>query len=195
MAAVSSLDRHSLGHPKDAVRHRALKVSLDIIPAWLEKLTSSDVWRSDLAAWWGAIIGTVALGWNILRNFRPKGRVKVEGIYQVADKSPLLRPVFAVRVTNIGSRPILFQGIAIQLKKGSKPSHHFFPCESPMMLARGMFFLQVIDRTGWLPTGAEKLYAWDSGGEHWYLARKDFRRLIDQHRRFIADESERVAAV
>jgi hypothetical protein len=64
-----------------------------------------------------------------------------------------------------------------------------------MMLARGMFFLQVIDRTGWLPTGAEKLYAWDSGGEHWYLARKDFRRLIDQHRRFIADESERVAAV
>jgi hypothetical protein len=44
-----------------------------------------------------------------------------------------------------------------------------------MMLARGLFFLQVIDRTGWLPTGAEKLYAWDSSGKPWYLARKDFR--------------------
>jgi hypothetical protein len=92
-------------------------VALGIIPAWLEKLTCSDVWRSDIAAWWGAITGTVALGWNILRNFRPKGRVKVEGIYQVADKNPLLRPVFAVRVTNIGSQPILVQGICHPAKE------------------------------------------------------------------------------
>ena len=117
----------------------------------------------------------------------------MEGIYQVDGTKPLLSPVFAVRVTNLGSQPILIQGIAIQLKKGSARSHHFFPCESPKMLAGGMFFLHVIDRTGWLPTGAEKLYAWDSSGKHWYLGRKEFRRLIEQHRRFIAVESKRVA--
>jgi len=168
-------------------------VALAIIPPWLEKLTSSDVSRGDIVAWWGAIAGTVALGWNVLRHAGSKGRVKVEGIYQVDGTKPLSSPVFAVRVTNVGSQPILIQGIAIQLKKGSARSHHFFPCESPKMLAGEMFFLQVIDRTGWLPTDAEKLYAWDSSGKHWYLGRKEFRRLIDRHRRFIAVESKRVA--
>lgn len=64
-----------------------------------------------------------------------------------------------------------------------------------MMLARGMFFLQVIDRTGWLPEGAEKLYAWDSSGKRFYLGKKAFRQLINQRRRFIAAESSRVVAL
>lgn len=168
-------------------------VALAIIPPWLEKLTSSDVSRSDFVAWWGAIAGTVALGWNTLRHARSKGRLRVQGIYQFDGTKPHVPPVFAVRVTNVGSKPILVQGIAIQLKKGSEPSHHFFPCENPVMLSRGKFFVQVIDRTGWLPTGAKKLYAWDSGGKHWYLAGKEFRRLIDQHSRFIASEFKRAA--
>lgn len=166
-----------------------------LIPPWLEKLTSFDVSRSDIVAWWGAIAGTVALGWNLLRSTRSKGHLKVEGIYQGDSAKPLLPPVFAVRVTNVGSKPILVQGIAIQMKKGSAPSHHFFPCENPMMLARGKLFLQVIDRTGWLPAGAKRLYAWDSSGKHWYLSRREFHSLIDQHRRFVASESKRFATV
>lgn len=166
-------------------------MALIIIPSWLEKLSSSSVSPSDIVAWWGAIAGTFALVWNILRTTRSKGRVKVEAIYNVDSTKP---PVFAVRVTNIGSKPILVQGIAIQLKKGTVPSHHFFACESPMMLAHDMFFSQVIDRTGWLPTGAERLYAWDSSGKHWYLSRRKFRWLINQHRRFIAAESRRAAS-
>ena len=177
------------------VRYKGPKVALATIPPWLEKLTSWDVSRTDIVAWWGAIAGTVALGWNILRSTRSKGRLKVEWIYQPDGTKPLLSPVFAVRVTNVGTKPILVQGIAIQLKKGSARSHHFFPCEVPMMLARGMFVLQVIDRTGWLPADAKKLYAWDSNGRHWYLGRKEFRRLINQHHRFIASESRRVVTV
>ena len=109
--------------------------------------------------------------------------------------TPLLPPVFAVRVTNVGSKPVLVQGIAIQGKKGSAPSHHFFPCEKPIMLARGRFFVQVIDRNGWLPMGAQRLYAWDSSGKHWYLGRKQFRWLMDQRRQFIAAKSKQVATV
>ena len=170
-------------------------MALADIPQWLEKLAHSDVSRTDIVAWWGAIAGTLALGWNVLRSTRSKGRVKVEWVYQRDGTQPLLPPVFAVRVTNIGLKPILVQGIAIQGKKGSPRSHYFFPCEAPMMLAGGMFFSQVIDRAGWLPAGAEKLYAWDSSGKHWYLGRKEFRRLINQHHRFIAAESRRVVAV
>jgi hypothetical protein len=164
-----------------------------IIPPWLEKLTSMDVSLSDIVAWWGAIAGTGALGWNILRGARSKRRVKLEAIYEVDGTRPFLPPVFAVRVTNVGSKPILVQGIAIQRKKGSGPSHHFFPCRNPIMLARGKFFVQVIDRTGWLPMGAARMYAWDSSGKHWYLGRREFRWLIDQHRRFLAVESKQVA--
>ncbi len=170
-------------------------MALAIIPPWLEKLTSLNVSHSDLVAWWGAIAGTIALGWNILRHTRLKGRLKVEGIYQVDGKNPLSPPVFAVQVTNVGSKALLVQGIAIQLKKGSTPSHHFFPCETPMMLGRGKYFLQVIDRTGWIPTDAEYLYAWDSSGKQWHVSRKQFRVLLDQHHRFITAETKRVTTI
>ena len=161
-------------------------MALVIIPPWVEKLTSSDVSPSHIAAWWGAIAATIALGWNILRHVRWNGPLTVEGMYQADSRKPSLPPVLTVRVTNVGSKPILVHGIAIQLKRGSAPSHHFFPCEIPQMLARGKFFLQVLDRTGWLPAGTEKLYAWDSNGKQWYMARKEFRRLLDEHRRFLA---------
>jgi hypothetical protein len=159
-------------------------VALAIIPLWLEKLTSSDVWRNDLAAWWGAIVATIALVWNILRELRSKGHLKVQAMYHVENMTPYSPHVLTVRVTNIGSKPVLIQGIAIQRKKGSVPSHHFFPCQIPKMLASGEFFVQVLDRTGWLPHAAEELYAWDSSGRHWRMARKEFRRLLEQHRRF-----------
>ena len=158
-------------------------MALASIPHWLEKLTFSDVWRSDVAAWWGAVVATIALGWNILREIRSKGHLKVQAMYQADNIGSQLPPVLTVRVTNVGSKPVLVQGIAIQRKKGSTPSHHFFPCQIPKMLARGEFFLQVVDRTGWLPLATEKLYAWDSSGRHWHMAGKEFRRLLDQHHR------------
>jgi hypothetical protein len=158
-------------------------VALAIIPPWLEKLTSSDVWHSDVVAWWGAIVATIALGWNILRDVRSKGHLKVQAVYQADNMKPHLPPVLTVRVTNIGSKPVLVQGIAIQRKTGSEPTHHFFPCQIPKMLAPGDFFLQVLDRAGWLPLATETLYAWDSSGKHWYMTRKEPRCLLDQHSR------------
>ena len=44
---------------------------------------------------------------------------------EVDSKEPLLPPVLTVQVTNVGSKPILVQGIAIQRKKGSEPGYHF----------------------------------------------------------------------
>ena len=158
-------------------------MALATIPLWLEKLRSSDVSSSDVAAWWGAIVATIALGSHILRNVRSKGRLRVEAIFHVNSNQPCLLPVLAVQVTNIGSKPILVQGIAVQRKKGSTPGYRFFPCKIPKMLARGEFFLQVLDQNGWLPVATERLYAWDSSGKHWYMARKTFRHLLDQHRR------------
>ena len=158
-------------------------MALVVIPPWLDKLTFPDVSGSVVAAWWGAIAATIALGWNILRAIGSKGNLKVQAMYRADSGDSHLPPALTVQVTNVGSKPILVQGIAIQRKKGSEPSHHFFPCEIPKMLARGEFFMQVLDRAGWLPTATEKLYAWDSTGKHWYVARREFRRLLNQHRR------------
>lgn len=160
-------------------------MALAIIPLWLEKLASSDVWRSDVAAWWGAIVATIALSWNVLRDVHLKGHLKVQAMFRVDDVNRHLPPALTVSVTNVGSKPVLVQGIAIQRKKGSTPSHAFFPCEIPKMLAPGEFFWQVLDRTGWLPTATQTLYAWDSSGTHWRVARKEFRRLLDQQRQLL----------
>ena len=181
-----------LGSAPNAACQLVPKVALATIPRWLEKVISSHVSGTDIVAWWGATAGTIALGWNVLRHARSKGRMKLDGIYQLDRSKNLLPPGFAVRVTNVGSKPVLVQGLAIERKKGSDPSHYFFPCENPRMLARGKFFVQVIDPNGWLPTDVKRLYAWDSSGKHWYLGRKQFRWLIDQHRRLIEAESRRV---
>jgi hypothetical protein len=70
-----------------------------------------------------------------------------EGTLRVDDRNCQLPPPLTVSVTNVGSKPVLVQGIAIQRKKGSTPSHHFFPCEIPKMLALpGEFFWQVLDQ-------------------------------------------------
>lgn len=165
---------------------------LPTIQASLENLVFSNVSGSDVAAWWGAIVATVTLSWNVFRTVRSKGRLKVETTFQVNSTEPLSPPVFAVRVTNVGSKPILVQGIAIQRKKGSAPSYLFYPCQTPKMLAQGQYFFQVLDRTGWLPTAIKTLYAWDSTGRHWYMARREIRRLVDQHRSLLRGNGTKI---
>lgn len=152
------------------------------IAPWLEKLTSSDVWRSGIVTLYSAIVATIALAWNVFRDVRSKGALRVQAVYQ-PNMEPQLPPALAVRVTNVGSKAVLVQGIAIRRKKGFEPRHHFFPCQVPKMLAPGDSLLQVLDRTGWLPLATEKVYAWDSSGRHWRMTRREFRNLLDQNRR------------
>lgn len=162
------------------------KVASPTIAPWLEKLTSSDVWRSGIVTWYSAIVATIALAWNVFRDVRSKGALRVQAVYQ-PNMEPQLPPALAVRVTNVGSKAVLVQGIAIRRKKGFEPRHHFFPCQVPKMLAPGDSLLQVLDRTGWLPLAAERVYAWDSSGRHWRMTRREFRSLLNQNRRLFHD--------
>jgi hypothetical protein len=158
----------------------------DMIPSWLGKVPDSirHLSPSDVAGWWGAIVATMILIWKVLRFVRLKGRLKVEAIYQGDSRQPHLPPVLAVRVTNLRSKPVMVQGVAVRRKRGSDPRHYFFPCDIPKMLARGKSFEQVFDQTGWLPLNTEKIYVWDSTGAHWYMPRKGLRRLLDSYRRW-----------
>jgi len=119
-------------------------VALAIIRLWVERLTSADVSRSDVAAWWGAIVATIAFGWNILRDVRPKGRLKVAAMYQVDSMEPRLPAVLTGQVTNVGSKPVLVRGIAIQRKKRFCTRLPFFPVSNSEMLARGEFFCRCL---------------------------------------------------
>ena len=161
-------------------------VALAMIPSWLDRLPNSvpHVSRTEVAAWWGAVVASIVLLWDVLRAVRLKGRLKVEAIYRADSRQPHLPPMLAVRVTNAGSKPVMVQGVAVQRKKGFEPSHYFFPCSTPKMLARGKFFEEELDRTGWLPLNTEKIYVWDSTGAHWYMPRKELRRLLDSYRRW-----------
>ncbi len=157
-----------------------------MIPSWLGRLTGAmrHFSPSDIAAWWGAIVATIVLVWNVLRFVRLKGRLKVEAIYRVDSRQPHLPPVIGVHVTNVGSKPVMVQGVAVQRKKGFDPSHYFFPCDIPKMLARGKSFEEVLDRTGWLPLNTKRIYVWDSTGAHWHMPRKELRRLLDSYQRW-----------
>src|SRR5438309_321603 len=108
----------------------------------------------------------------------------VTGVQTCALPISHLPPVIGVHVTNVGSKPVMVQGVAVQRKKGFDPSHYFFPCDIPKMLARGKSFEEVLDRTGWLPLNTKRIYVWDSTGAHWHMPRKELRRLLDSYQRW-----------
>ena len=58
-------------------------MAVPLISLLLERLTSLNIPRSEILAIWGALTGTTALGWNILRHLHSKGRLKLEWIYRL----------------------------------------------------------------------------------------------------------------
>src|SRR5437879_650523 len=96
-----------------------------MIPSWLGRLTGAmrHFSPSDIAAWWGAIVATIVLVWNVLRFVRLKGRLKVEAIYRGDSRQPHLPPVIGVHVTNVGSKPVV-AGVETFLPLAGDALHH-----------------------------------------------------------------------
>lgn len=74
-----------------------------------------------LLAVWGAVVSSVALGWNIFTALRDKGRLKVEASVtrRLGDKERT--PHLSITITNVGRRPVYVTNVGGQLKKGIDP--------------------------------------------------------------------------
>lgn len=152
-----------------------------------------------IAAIYGAIVSTLAVGWNIYRDSHDRARLELSTMVgflaKGGNQQNIVSHAFALEkwpeefkgsspelfltITNVGRRPVVVQGWAIQTDRQKTGNDNFIYKLTvlPKALKEGEY---AVERTGdllLLVDGAKKIYAWDSSGKKWALPRRKFRRL------------------
>lgn len=132
---------------------------------------------------WGAVVSTIAIGWNILRDLRDRGRLQVfcyvgEVVGGAGPPDP--RPKLVYKVTNAGRKPIVVTHIGGELQNGN---HFMVNTREPMpkALQPGEFYLDFAEDLRILDQSPIALWAIDSLGKHWRVPRKQLRYLLREH--------------
>ena len=130
---------------------------------------------------WGAILSTVAITWNIIRDARDKGSLKVEAMIGKMVPDHTDRDYLIITITNIGRRPVLVKGWGGMKKKNVKGARGLFvvPRGLPRMLKEGEYHTEFTDDLSILSPDLEKIYVWDSAGKEWKVSRKNLNRLFE----------------
>jgi hypothetical protein len=152
-----------------------------------------------IAAIYGAIVSTFAVAWNIYRDSHDRARLELSTMVGflttggnqhniVAHGFALEKwpeqfkgssPELFLTITNVGKRPIVVQGWAIQTdrKKTGNDNFLYKLTALPKALKEGEYAVERTSDLSLLVDGAKRIYAWDSAGKKWALSRRKFSRL------------------
>jgi hypothetical protein len=128
---------------------------------------------------WGAILSTIALGWNVLRDSRDRGRLKIDAMIGKMHPDHTDRDYLVITVTNVGKRPLLVKGWGGMKRKGASEPRGILivPRGLPRMLKESEYHIEWTPDLTVLDEDTERIYAWDSSGKEWALTRKQMKRL------------------
>jgi len=157
-----------------------------------------------ITAIYGAIVSTFAVGWNIYRDSRDRARLElatmVGFLTKGGNQQTIVSHAFALEkwpeqfkgsspelfltITNVGRRPVVVQGWAIQADRRITGNDNFLYKLTvlPKALKEGEYAVERTSDLLLLVNGAKKIYAWDSAGKKWALPRHKFRRLQQEIR-------------
>ena len=157
---------------------------------------------TEILAVWGAFLSSVTLGWNLFRDSHDRARLKVEAnirrIVRSTDgrwyaANPGLPIVGAseqlyvvMNVTNIGRRPIQWQGWGGKhvTPVNGKDSFAIIPTQLPKMLGEGETHSDLTDTLIPETDNIRKLFAWDPTGKYWHVSRHCLKRLRADSRKY-----------
>ena len=133
---------------------------------------------------WGAVLATVALIWNILRDRKDKAVVEVSGAYGFTVGIQPSLDTFSVDAVNLGRRPVQIVEVAYetdQMPPGTRAilntSPRLVKGHIPAMLREGEALSLIIARDS-LPSGRLRaLYVKDVAGRKWKASQKNLRQL------------------
>lgn len=168
--------------------------------------------RSDetkLVAFYGALVATFTVGWNVYRDLHEQARLKLSTMVGHSIKNGVISHAFAIEewpekfkniapslyltITNVGRRVVIVQNWTIRTDRSKTgKDHYFYPLFAlPKALKEGEYVVEHTDDLSLLLDGAKQIYAWDSCGKKWSLPRHEFRKLREEVRNI---EVERQAA-
>lgn len=128
---------------------------------------------------WGAILSTVAITWNILRDVSDKGKLKIDAMVGKMSPNHTDRIYLIITITNIGRRPLLIKTLGGMKKKSVKGPRGLFivPRGLPRILKEGEYHIEFANLSILSPE-LEKISVWDSTGKEWKVSRKNLKRLF-----------------
>ncbi len=154
-----------------------------------------------LLAFYGAILSSVGLGWNLYRDLQDRARLKIEvhirrivrspdgKWYQVKPDLPVegaSEKLFVVaNVTNIGRRPVKWTGWGGEYHKPHQRGGNSFvilPTVLPIMLKEGESVSEMTDDLKAASADVKRLFIYDAAGKNWYLSRRALRKLKEESR-------------
>ncbi len=135
-----------------------------------------------LLAVWGAVLSSVAIIWNILRDTKDKGKLKLDAMIGKFYPDHTDKEYLVVTMTNVGRRPLLVKGWGGKEKGvpgGKKQYDYIIPVGLPRMLKEGEYHVEVTPDLGILSSELEYICAWDSAGKEWKVSQKKLEELVD----------------
>jgi hypothetical protein len=137
---------------------------------------------TQLMAFWGTVVSTIAVTWNIVRGLMDRRKLMVSG--HVGNFLPSEDPeklYFYVVMTNTGRRPIVVStyGIVPKKRKGEKGEIRtlIMPRALPKVLNEGQFHIEFTETLDFGGREVIGVYALDSSGKEWRAKRKNVKLL------------------
>ena len=132
---------------------------------------------------WGAVVSTIAILWNIYRDWADRGRLRVLCYFGkfVGDTPPDPRTHLAYHVTNVGRRAVVVTHVGGAIKKDR---HFMVNTRGPMprTLQPGEYFVAYSHDLSILDDNPKALWAIDSIGNYWKISRRALRQLLASYR-------------
>jgi len=160
-------------------------------------------------AFYGAIVSSIAVGWNMYRDLRDRARLKVEinvrrivgspdgKWYQVAPDVPVEgasgQLFVVVNVTNIGRRPVKWTGWGGKYHKPQNGKAGFWiqPTHIPTMLAEGNSSSELTPELVASIGNVKKIFIFDATGRNWNVSRRALRKLKKECMKFQGEQLPR----
>lgn len=136
-----------------------------------------------LLAFYGAIVSTAALVWNILRDSRDRSRVKLQAMIGKIYPDHTDRDYLILTMTNVGRRPVQIKGWYGLRKKSSDGERGImvFTQGLPRILNEAESHNEFCTDLTILNKDLKTLYVSDSAGRDWRLTKKYMNQLIHQY--------------
>ena len=135
---------------------------------------------------WGAVVSTIAIVWNIRRDFLDRGRLKVNCYHGCIVSGESRSPTYLVfHVTNVGRRDVQLTTIGGEL---SSDTHFLVPLpgtinaqQLPRRLKPGEIYMGYAEPKV-LDENPRNLWAIDSLNNYWKFPRRSLKHLLRKHK-------------
>jgi hypothetical protein len=134
---------------------------------------------SDFLALWGAILSTVAITWNVLRDVRERAKLRIDPMIGRIHPDSTNRDYVVLTIANVGRRPVLVKGWGGRRTPDGEGRDAFLVTspELPKMLKEGEYVIVHSSHLEIVGPATKEIHVWDSSGRNWRLSKNQLKHL------------------